>query len=553
MQERQIEAAVYQEAVHKISDHMAKRPNGFYDCDNIWDIYAEQFAPDATPEEIESFVGSLPDTRKDHSPNHHLFPAHTIQFYGAIAVRATTANPELQRHSAEKLTAAAHYVRSKEAHMSLQLAQYTMDGLSAAGEAEKTIKMAELFATNDGAYNPRSHTVFLEMASESFNAHAVSAETHKDEYWLLSQTALETYAKAKVHIRHGELVKPVDKILHHTIAELYAHTDKQEVGTFCNEHKLYPELATALHAAGESIPSELLNEAIACAVKRRTIATIKNLAQICVEQDDEASAKKLIRCLPKNEQQPYWLDLRKNSIKHAVQNGDIDTALLHVDKIHNYGSQIKAMQIVNEALIANGDIDAYIAINRKFSGDVEQPHETFSRDTARMAVRAGNIARALELASADEESGNSWGQLAEEYIAHHIRNNTPDSISIDVVRSFIENTRYDENTDLSSGYVECFKMLRKAGQSELAQELASQFQDTPERVERFAYLLRPLAIKDTIATGNWLEAMHGNHLENPEEGLVQSRYVILIAGGIHRQRTRRKQANATENSPNNLL
>lgn len=555
MQERYIENAIYQEAVHKISNHMLKRPDGFYDSDNIWDIYAEQFAPDATADEIEAFVGSFPDLSKDQEASYHLLPAHTVQFYGAVAVRATADNPDLQQHSAKKLTHAVKYLAASKTPPSMQLVTYTMNGLSAAGKSAEAIKAAETFAYHDGEYDPRGHARFLRSTAEAFESYA-SAAAHEKEYWHLSQVAIDTQAKVeavgknKLRPRLGT----ADAVLHHTITELYKHTDKQQVVDFCQEHQLYPELVAALHAVHDHIPSKTLDKAIDTAAKDGVVGTIKNLAGICVEIGEEARARRLIKRLHKSDQHIFWIELRKNNISQAAQSGDFDTAVRLAKKMHSLPDLLHAINIINEALIENGDTEAFVRVNKMLPSLGEQT--TFSEYTARMAVRAGNIGQALEFASADPNTRTSWWQLAEDYIHHHTQHNTPESISIDVICSFLENDRHSEDTDLSFTYAQCFEKLHEGGHIELARELAARFRGKPGHINRFSSYLRPLAIKDVIKTGDWARAMHGDHLDNPEGGLVLSRHIILIAGGIHRARTQRKQqqkAQTIENSSNNLL
>lgn len=545
MQELQIEAAVYQEAVHKISEHMTKRPHGFYDTDNIWDIYAEQFAPDATPDEIESFVESFPDIRKGQEVARHLLPAHVVQFYGAVAVRATTDNPALQRHSAQKLVEGAKQLPSSIglSYIPSQLIGYALGGLGAVGETEQAIALAETFA-QQGGYSHRQHISNLEQVADAFKNQAVSAATHEDDYWKLSRTALDAYGEAKnlpAKQRAHLNTRSVDAVLRYTMTELYAQADKQKVIDFCEKHALYFELASALNAAGESIPGEILDKAIAIATKQESTPTIKHLAQVCVEQDDEARARRLIKSIPKHNQALYWAELRMNVIRYAAQNGDFDTAIQQTSKLEDE-KQFDALHVIHEALLATGDVDTFIAVSNKLVPD-KKWSGNFSQDTARMAIRAGDTGRALQLAHEDARAGHKsgWWHLADEYILHHVQSGTPESISITIVCSILESARYDENTDMSFVYTQCFKKLHQAGQFELAKELAHRFQGTPQHLKTFSANLRPLAIKDVIETGDWLRAMHGDHLENPEAGLVQSRYIVLIAGGIHRARTQRKQ------------
>lgn len=555
MQELQIEAAVYQEAVHKISKHMtAIRPEGFIDGDNIWDIYAEQFAPDATPEEIESFVESFPDLSRDQESSYHLLPAHAVQFYGAVAVRATANNPELQEHSAQKLATAANYLCTKKAYTSLQLIKYTTDGLSAGGKPAEAIKMAEVFSQPNGKYDPEDHIISLRIVAESFEAHGISAAEYEDDYWQLAETAIDVYAKARAQVGNRRRPKSVDGVLRHTMTELYAHTDRQRVSQFCEEHELHTELVAALHAASEPVPAKLLDKAIHTAIKHETTDTIKTLVQICIERDDEPSAHKIITGLPKSSWRPHQVEIRQNVIAQAAKNGDFDTAIRHINKIKDTVKVMDAVNILNDALIASGDIDAFIEVNNRLSLYVN-PGTTFSRHTARMAIFAGDTSRALDLIHADPsaKSDGSWWQFARDYIDMHVRSGTPESISIDVVCNFLETTRLNEDTDMSFVYAQCFERLHEAGQLDLARELATRFQAKSHHLKSFTRRLRPLAIKDVIASGNWLEAMHGNHLEDPEGGLILSRHIILIAGGIHRARTRRKQTQAIEGSSNNLL
>lgn len=555
MQELQIEAAVYQEAVHKISKHMtAIRPEGFIDSDNIWDIYAEQFAPDATPDEIETFVDSFPDLSRDQESSYRLLPAHAVQFYGAVAVRATANNPELQEHSTQKLATAANYLGIKKAYASLPLLRYTTNGLSAGGKAAEAIKMAKVFSQPNGNYDPEDHIISLRIVAESFKIHGISATAYEDAYWQLAETALHAYAEARAQLGKRRYPKPVGGILCHTMTELYAHTDKQRVSQFCEEHELHTELVAALHAAGEPVPTKLLDKAIDTAIERETMDTIKTLAQICIERDDEPSAHKIITGLPKDLREPHWIEIQQNVIARAAKNGDFDTAVKHINKIKDIVKAMDAINILNDALVANGDIDTLIEVGSKLTSRISQG-TTFSRHTARMAIFAGDTGRALELVHTDPsaKSDGSWWRLAYDYIDKHVQDGAPESISVDVVCNFLETTRLNEDTDMSFVYAQCFERLHEAGQLDLARELATRFQTKPHHLKSFTRRLQPLAIRDVIASGNWLEAMHGNHLEDPEGGLILSRDIILIAGGIHRARTRRKQTQAIESSSNNLL
>lgn len=534
---------------------MIIRPGGFYDSDNIWDIYAEQFAPDATPDEIETFTGSFPDLSKDQEASYHLLPAHAVQFYGAVAVRATIDNPDLQQHGAQKLIRSAEHLVTTNAYVSPQLVGYIMDGLSAAGRPAEAIKIAEKLASQGGAYNPQDHARLLRNIAESFELHGISAATYEKDYWELSQTALDTQAQAKATAKNmPRQLYAADAVLHHTITELYKHADKQEVVDFCEEHQLYPELVTALHSIHDRVPSKTLDKAIDAAAKYGTADTIKNLAHICIENDDESSARRLIGRLPGNSQHTFWIEVRKNIITQAAQRSDFDTAVHHAKKMDNITDSLRAMEIINKALIEKGDTEAFIRVNKMLPSFGKQT--TYSEYTALMAMRAGDTERALALASADSDTRTSWWLIAKDYLHQHLQNGTPESISIDVVCNFIEIARSDSDSDLSFLYAEGFKILHQSGQIELARELAARFKGTPGHLRNFSSLLRPLAINDVIASGDWGKAMHGDHLQDPEGGLVLSRHIILIAGGIHRARTQRKQqqtAQMIESSSNNLL
>lgn len=98
MQEQQIEAALFQEASLKLSRYVLDRTSpSIYD--DVWDVYASHFAADADPDEVDSFVESLPSIADTNNVIvNHLPPSHAVQLYGSLALRACD-NVLLRDHS----------------------------------------------------------------------------------------------------------------------------------------------------------------------------------------------------------------------------------------------------------------------------------------------------------------------------------------------------------------------------------------------------------------------------------------------------------------------
>jgi hypothetical protein len=96
---------------------------------------------------------------------------------------------------------------------------------------------------------------------------------------------------------------------------------------------------------------------------------------------------------------------------------------------------------------------------------------------------------------------------------------------------------------VSSTYGEIYAQLHDAGLPDQAADIKTYVKSLrPEEAKGFSDYIRKKLTFDLIRSKKWLEAMHGDYLQTPDNGLVSVKELLLVAGSIHRERIRRQQA-----------
>lgn len=539
MQEQQIEAALFQEASLKLSRYVLDRTSpSIYD--DVWDVYASHFAADADPDEVDSFVESLPSIADTNNVIvNHLPPSHAVQLYGSLALRACD-NVLLRDHSTRQLTR-IQAIESRDTSLP-EIApvprKLLLEAIARNVGPETAVTMARSVATRNQEYRPNKHLSILEDVAEIFETLDISDKSVREAYWQLCDEALAAQtasAKAKGYSHVADAVMEI------AIPRLYTTDEKSRVIHYCDEHDLHPELALALHKNGEQPGLPLLRKAADSVFSRQTFTfTGRSVAKLYITYGHQKAAESMLK-RARGKAAPTLADaVWTDSAVHAASQGDIEQALKYIRKISDtLCAKPQAVAQIVDLFVKRGDMQRF--------REIQDTHKLTSHNAhvqaiIEMTMEHGNLDQAIAIIEQEELEyrNTAYRHLAHTYVRHHVKQKTPEAIEVPTILNLLE--KYGNKTSAIFDYGCCYDILYNSGYTGPAKELREAFYEKhPDLAPGFNKTIRNTITQGHIAAGDWLNAMHGDHLDDPEYGLAQSKYLVLVAGGIHRARKQRKQ------------
>ncbi len=545
MQERSVEAALYQEAIHKLSNHFQNNPDGDFFGDNIWDPYAEEFARTATPEEVDTFIDSFPDVYKEGPRQDRKFTyANTIRAYGAVAIYANRDNPELTGHSLEKigrLEARADY-RHQQHELDSRTGRFLVGLYNSLFLGRDTLNIARKYATKEGAYDPATHIWNLaHLASLQKDVELTNDSLSKT--WRMCVEARRAQDALSDTLLDHNHSSQADMVIAFSVQRLYPRFPER-MEAYCKANGLYLELIESRQAQGLTVPDEYFRCANKTVKAKGSVLFAARLAGAYLTNNEEHKAAKLIGNFSGGSRKYFKELLWRKCAIHSAEIGNYKAAFGHAAKIKDNVDSMGAQNDILQVLIENGDPALYYNTLNTY-GSRYRRGTTHAEYTAPMCIKKGDIAGALDLIEREDKDHQALGWIAftREYIAHEIDNGRGEALNTDAIIAYIENVRdTDRPNDLSFTYGQAYSQLRSAGLIDQANELRIHTQSLrPKEASAFEDHIRQDVTADLIKSKNWLEAMHGDHLANPDDGLHRVKELLLIAGGIHRERMQRKE------------
>ena len=531
MQERYAESAVFQEAIYKLHHIIVGRPEGFH-YGNTWESYAQEFAPDANPDEVESFVRHFPPIDVDQKDTLVRLPAsHVVQWYGALALHSAGVNQPLHEHSLQAITSTqAHLERThQQSSVSREAVNQLLAVYCQTNNLDKVLPTADQYATT------LSHMQnYLRHAISTLDQHNIPVPAEDSFLW---QTA--NVLAMPSDDNNDECISSLhSEAIASCMARLYGQTDKNALLAYAKTNAILPEFVRAAHQAGEAVDASVFMQAVSTALSTRTNQTLGELAA-----QADAPAQRRIRKLAWWTKSNINYELFKKHLfmakaLQAAHQGDFVQAFAYSKK----SKFDLATRRIEDTIIANGDPVLYQAVC-KTNNRRARTHSTFSDITAPMFARAGNLEAAVEAINNDNKTMqyNGWSNMLQAHIQQEIARNSGDDIKVDHLMAFVEQSCSPHVAKwLGNLFADCYRAFGEAGRFDLAKDIREKtLAKFPDFATEFGRQTRDVHIMEVITSGNWLEAMHGPHLAHPDEGLGRAEHLLLVAGGIHHERLRR--------------
>ena len=525
MQESRVEAAIFKEVTYKLSDSLQHEQ---FMAHEAFEPYAEQYAPDATPDEIDSLLCSFPVVT--HGPRGHLERIHYSSLVGLFGELALSAgdNQELRDHSLWQISEAETIQTIHGGKLSLPASSYHMIVHARLGNIDKALDLAKQHAAKDPAQEMSS----AERILQDLTAHNRDTAPAVIQLGEAVQTAKSAW--------EAQTGKPTySKVVSDSMVKLYA-TNPAEVTAFCEEYKLHTDLVLAMQAHGESVPLKLLKQA-----EHSVPATFIEKLQLMTALV-QGNRRKGIAELGKASNlgilaRDYKDSLAAIRAKHQASLGNYDNALLATRGIKKIAPRMEATTSVRDAIIATGDVELYRTLTEVHNIQ----YGSFAYYAVPMCMRKGDYDTAIQIIQAEKPLYhiNAWLQFVKGYIDYEVANDRGTHITADTITGYLERAEDPSNLlKQSHSYAEVYGALREHGLMSTAHALKEHVKQRDDEMYKvFRSYIRTYIKKDLLASGNWLEAMHGDYLSNPQEGLRYPSDLLLVMGGIHRERLRRKQ------------
>jgi hypothetical protein len=543
MQERQIEAALYQEAVYKLSDQFRDYPDGH--PDNPWNTYADEFAADATPDEVDTFIESFPSTyTEQYTTNRGLTPSNVLQAYGAIAISASETNTSLTRHSLRKITDIRMSAEHQHHDLSTSSIWHLIDLHNRLFAPNVTLDVARGYAHKKDVYDPVAHISNLRHLS-GLQEHEEPTNHSLRTTWRMCVAAKNAQANLGEEMADRNSNFYADEIIASGIKRLYARFPER-MEAYCKENGLYLELIESMQSQGLAVPSEYFSHARKTVKAKDNAWTATRLASAYVTNNEEHKAGNLIRLFRDTRRTAFKDELWRMYAVRATENGNYRAAFQHIKRIKDFVGAMKARNDVRQVLIESGDPTLYYETLNTYDGKHDS-RKTHAEYTVPMCIKNGDIEGAIDLIEREAPTFQplGWIVFTQEYIDYEISQGRGNELRPDTIITYAERARRDRQNPkaLSSTYGEIYAQLHDAGLPDQAADIKTYVKSLrPEEAKGFSDYIRKKLTFDLIRSKKWLEAMHGDYLQTPDNGLVSVKELLLVAGSIHRERIRRQQA-----------